>query len=1121
MEIKENKECIKDQHQTDPRDDKTRIQRTKGELLRDSYRWILEHADFKQWCGNPEYGLLWIKGDPGKGKTMLLCGIIDEIEKSTLPPCLSYFFCQATEPRLSSATAVLRGLIYMIIIQRPLLISHVRERYDHSGKKLFDDSNAWEALSGILKAILNDPALNDAIMIVDALDECVEGLPMLLQFVSEASCSYRAKWIVSSRNWPAIEESLHTTMQSVRLCLELNEMSVSAAVQTYIRHKVQELADKKRYDDITKDAVEQHLVINAHGTFLWVALVCQELSDPKIKKRHTLQRLKSSYPPGLDPLYQRMMDNIRESPDADICQQILATTSLLYRPNTLAELSRLIESIDSFDDDDLIDLIGSCGSFLTIRDNVVYFIHQSAKDFLVNKASDKILASGIGYQHYTIFSRSLEILSETLRRDIYGLRLPGFPIEQVCSPDPDPLASIRYACIYWASHFGDSKHLQTPSVEKGRQGEDAISKLFEERYLYWLEALSLLHGMSEGVIAIDKLDNVQTPQLIELLKDAHRFILSYKPAIESAPLQVYASALIFCPSQSKWKKFFVAEEPNWILTKPLVETHWPPWLYTVEEHTGNVQSIAFSSNSALIALGSDKEIRRWSTKTGDCIRAPLMGHNDIIFSVAFSHDSTLLASGSKDTTVRLWRINTGDCLHVLKGHTKTIHLVAFSFDSKLVVSASGDRSIRLWQTSTGDCIQVKGHKRHILAIAFSQNSALLASFDGTIRLWSTDTGHFVRKLRINSTTKQCAAAFSQDLTLLGLALNDNPIQFWRTDTGECVRESNGYFSESHSIAFSYHSDFIASVSTDGIFRLWRTDTGDLVRELRTPEAIKYAAFSHDLNIIAAPIGNFVFRVWSTDDTDSYMQEQKGSRYGITSIIFSQCSTLVASASIWESIVSLWCAKTGRHLHELRGHQKGVDSIAFSHDSALLASADFYEETIRLWRTDTGECVRVINGPSMTSKIAFSHDSALLASASWASASCTDAIQLWRTDTGGCVKTLPVKTKHTGEITSIAFSHDSALIATGLAKGAVRINNVTTGNLVLIPAPSLGPGFSRDQRWITWNNNNVLWIPENEKRQPPWAISESTVAVGCMSGRFFIIGFSDEELSKIYAGVNYA
>ncbi|KAH7112061.1 NACHT domain-containing protein [Dactylonectria macrodidyma] len=154
-----DKQCPKDLRETDPRDDKTRIQDTKGGLLRDSYRWILDNDDFQRWR------------DPGKGKTMLLCGIIDELEKKP-GTCLSYFFCQATEERLSNATAVLRGLVYLLVEQQPSLISHVRELHDRAGKQGFEDGNAWQALSKIPGAMLNHPSLDGAILIIDALDEC-------------------------------------------------------------------------------------------------------------------------------------------------------------------------------------------------------------------------------------------------------------------------------------------------------------------------------------------------------------------------------------------------------------------------------------------------------------------------------------------------------------------------------------------------------------------------------------------------------------------------------------------------------------------------------------------------------------------------------------------------------------------------------------------------------------------------------------------------------------------------------------------------------------------------------------------------------------------------------------
>ncbi|KAF1833888.1 hypothetical protein BDW02DRAFT_589290 [Decorospora gaudefroyi] len=68
--------CVRDMRHTDPRYDKQRIEHTKGGLLADSYRWVLDNTTFQQWQQEPNSRLLWVKGDPGKGKTMLCPTVI-------------------------------------------------------------------------------------------------------------------------------------------------------------------------------------------------------------------------------------------------------------------------------------------------------------------------------------------------------------------------------------------------------------------------------------------------------------------------------------------------------------------------------------------------------------------------------------------------------------------------------------------------------------------------------------------------------------------------------------------------------------------------------------------------------------------------------------------------------------------------------------------------------------------------------------------------------------------------------------------------------------------------------------------------------------------------------------
>jgi len=500
-------ECVQHLRQTDPRDDKKRIEETKGGLLEDSYHWILENSDFQQWRDNPQSRLLWIKGDPGKGKTMLLCGIVDELKKSAAETSLlSYFFCQATDSRINNATAVLRGLLYLLVDQQPSLVSYIRKKHDHAGKTLFKDANAWVALSEIFTDILEDPSLNSTYFIIDALDECMVDLPKLLDFVAQkSSASSRVKWIVSSRNWSDIEERLEQAGHKVRLSLELNAESVSTAVSIFIKQKVSQLAQRKRYDIKTRDAVLDHLASNANDTFLWVALVCQNLEQ--IPRWNVLKKL-NTFPPGLDSLYKRMMQQISDSDDADLHTQILALVAVVYRPITMKELASLAELLkDTADDmESMQEIISLCGSFLTLRENTIYFVHQSAKDFLLARASSTVFPSGREEVHYAIFSRSLQVMSRTLGRDMYNLGTLGYPAERVQQPDPDPLAASRYSCIYWVNHLSDWNPNSSANHKVNLRGGGAVDTFVRKKYLYWLEALSLCKSMSEGLVSMAKLE---------------------------------------------------------------------------------------------------------------------------------------------------------------------------------------------------------------------------------------------------------------------------------------------------------------------------------------------------------------------------------------------------------------------------------------------------------------------------------------------------------------------------------------------------------------------------------------------------------------------------------------
>jgi len=493
-------QCLRDLRLTDPRDDKKRIEQTKGGLFRDSYHWIFDNADFRRWRDDLQSRLLWIKGDAGKGKTMLLCGIIDELESAADTGQLSYFFCQGTDSQLNSATAVVRGLVYLLVSRYPCLMSPLEKKYDEAGKRLFEDQNAFYALRDIFNAILRDLGLTGAYFVIDALDECEHDLPLLLEIIKETTtASLPIKWIISSRNRPDIERHLTLHDSRIRLSLELNAQHVSHAIELYIDHKVSQLKVIE-HERTIQDQVITQMRQKAEGTFLWVALVFQELQNVFLS--WDVLPLLEEIPTGLTPLYHRMMVQVERRRQFGICRHVLSAVTLARRPLYLPELPILagIEGISHINE--LETIIHLCGSFITIRASKVYLIHQSAKEYL--QASDKIFPSSRQPAHRGLFFRSLRALSRTLKKDIYGLRHRGFLAVEVQPPEPNPLGAVGYSCVYWVDHLLDAQNPDHHNKLSGKE-ETEIYGFLKTDFTHWLESLSLLGELPDGVASIRRL----------------------------------------------------------------------------------------------------------------------------------------------------------------------------------------------------------------------------------------------------------------------------------------------------------------------------------------------------------------------------------------------------------------------------------------------------------------------------------------------------------------------------------------------------------------------------------------------------------------------------------------
>src|SRR5204863_491683 len=118
-----------------------------------------------------------------------------------------------------------------------------------------------------------------------------------------------------------------------------------------------------------------------------------------------------------------------------------------------------------------------------------------------------------------------------------------------------------------------------------------------------------------------------------------------------------------------------------------------------------------------------------------------------------------------------------------------------------------------------------------------------------------------------------------------------------------------------------------------------------------------------------------------------------------------------------------------------------------------------------------------------------------------SGSVDKTVKIWDASSGACLKTLNV-----GRIdNNVAFSTTSSYILTdsGTTSWDISSNSNTALAATALEEPRYG--VNANQAWITWNGQDVLWLP-SEYRPSCSAVASSTIVIGCPSGRVLIINF---------------
>ncbi|KAJ3545927.1 hypothetical protein NM208_g2267 [Fusarium decemcellulare] len=337
--------------------------------------WLPSSRTYQEWLNNDEHGLLWIKGIPGSGKSVMAASLIDKLAR-TNPGCpvLFFFFRQIIdanhEPR-----ALLQDWMEQVLNYSPPLQKRLKSRM----KRSLDSMSVGDMWKVLKKAFESLPG--KVFCVADALDEMDQGHDVFLKALGDLGQMRpeKVKVLITSRPVPKVEGPLRLTPC---LHLRLQEKLVDVDISMFVRHKL----SKSGIPESEWQTIQGAVPGRANGLFLYAKLTMDAFLEPGADINQVLSHL----PADLNVLYNDLLNEHgrRSGVSAPVQHLILQFVTHATRPLRLLELADMIRilSPDGLTRDlratkNLIRV--ACGPLLEIlADETVSVIHHSFTEYL-------------------------------------------------------------------------------------------------------------------------------------------------------------------------------------------------------------------------------------------------------------------------------------------------------------------------------------------------------------------------------------------------------------------------------------------------------------------------------------------------------------------------------------------------------------------------------------------------------------------------------------------------------------------------------------------------------------------------------------------------------------------
>ena len=366
------------------------------------------------------------------------------------------------------------------------------------------------------------------VIVIDALDECEDEEPasailsVLGQFVAEVPT---IKFFITGRPESRIQEGFRLPLLAgatdVFVLHEVEPSQVTNDVRLFFRYSFAELKRHRRgLDDWPTEEQVDILCDRAGGLFVHatatVRFIGERNNSPKKQLDRLLQSQGSSVFEGrtrlktnstLDSLYTSILQEAfgADRPENDPrVRSVLGAVVLAANPLSPSAVAALL----GFESEEVLPLLSSLRSLLVLREDTdlpVRPFHKSFPDFIVDPdrcTNSRFRVCPPGH-HTELLSGCLETMNRELERNM--CKLPDGVVNSEVIDLKERVEehigqALEYSCRSWHKHVVGTIPARIIPI---------LHHFLEEKFLFWLEALSVLGAAREAVEALGVISNCE------------------------------------------------------------------------------------------------------------------------------------------------------------------------------------------------------------------------------------------------------------------------------------------------------------------------------------------------------------------------------------------------------------------------------------------------------------------------------------------------------------------------------------------------------------------------------------------------------------------------------------